>query len=67
MEYGEVADQAAPRLSVAAQQSKKARGGGASDRARPTQRCCGECGGTRHNARTCQAAKEESSELDVST
>jgi hypothetical protein len=67
MEYGEAADQAAPRLSVAAQQSKKARGGGASDGARPTQRRCGECGGTGHNARTCQAAEEESSESDAST
>jgi hypothetical protein len=39
---------------VAAGRSKKARGGGDQERAQPTVRRCGNCGGTGHNARTCK-------------
>ena len=67
IEYGEAAAQVAAEASVAAERSKKARGGGDQERAQPALRRCGNCGGTGHNARTCQKDTEISSELDAST
>jgi hypothetical protein len=67
LEYGEVADQVAAKASVAAERSKKARGGGDQERAQPALRRCGNCGGTGHNARTCKKDIEASSKLDAST
>jgi hypothetical protein len=67
MEYGEAAAQVAAEASVAAERSKKARGGGDQERAQPALRRCGNCGGTGHNARTCKKDTEASSESDAST
>jgi hypothetical protein len=67
LEYGEAADQVAAKASVAAERSKKARGGGDQERAQPALRRCGNCGGTGHNARTCKKDTEASSESDAST
>ena len=67
IEYGTVAAQVAAEASVAPQGSKKARGSGDQETARPTVRRCGNCGGTGHNARTCKKDTEISSELDTST
>ena len=67
MEYGEAAAQVAAEASLAAKRSKKARGGGDQERAQPALRRCGNCRGTRHNARTCKKDTEASSELDTST
>jgi hypothetical protein len=67
IKYGEVAAQVAAEASVAARQSKKARGGGDQERAQPALRRCGNCGRTRHNARTCKKDTEISSESNVST
>jgi hypothetical protein len=53
---------------MAVGRSKKARGGGGDqERAQPALRRCGNCGGTRHNARTCKKDTEASSKLDAST
>jgi hypothetical protein len=67
MEYGEAAVQVAAEASVAAGRSKKARGSGDQERAQPTIRRCGNCGGTGHNARTCKKDAEISSESNAST
>ena len=67
IEYGKAAIQVAAEASVAAGRSKKARGGRDQERAQPTVRRCGNCGGTGHNARTCKKDKEVSSESDTST
>ncbi|KAF1828341.1 hypothetical protein BDW02DRAFT_574951 [Decorospora gaudefroyi] len=53
-------------LSVARTVSKKARGSGSQERVQPTQRRCGNCGKTGHNARTCQKDEEEASESNAS-
>jgi len=65
MEYGKAAAQVAIAASVAAGRSKKARGGGDQERAQPTVRRCGNCGGTGHNARTCKKDTEVSSKLGL--
>jgi hypothetical protein len=67
MEYGEAAAQVAAEASVAAERSKKARGGGDQERAQPALRRCGSCGRTGHNARRCKKYTEVSSESDLST
>jgi hypothetical protein len=67
MEYGEAAAQVAADASVAAERSKKARGGVDQERAQRALRRCGNCGGTGHNARTCKKDTEVSSESDVSS
>lgn len=67
LEYGEVAAQVAAEASIAAQPSKKTRGAGGQEGAQPALRRCGNCGGTGHNARTCQKDTETSSESDAST
>ncbi len=67
LEYGEAADLIAPRLFMMVQPSKKAYSRDGQDRAQLALRRCGNCGGTGHNARTCQAAEGESSESDAST
>src|SRR5438552_17069008 len=67
LEYSEGAAQVAAKASAALQPSKKARGREGQDKAQPAVRRCGNCGGTGHNARTCQVAKEESSKSDAST
>lgn len=67
MEYGAAAVQIAAEASTAAERSKKSRSSGNQERAQPTVRRCGHCGGTGHNARTCQKDTEASSESDAST
>jgi hypothetical protein len=67
IEDGEAAAQVAVEASVAADRSKKTRGGGGQERAQPALRRCGNCGGTGHNARTCKKNAEISSESDAST
>jgi hypothetical protein len=57
----------AAEASVAAERSKKARGGGDQERAQPGLRRCGNCGGTGHNARTCKKDIKASSKSDAST
>jgi ribosomal protein L32 len=52
---------------MAAKRSKKARSGGDQERAQPALRRCGNCGETRHNARTCKIDTEVSSRLNAST
>jgi ribosomal protein L32 len=52
---------------VAAERSKKARSGGDQERAPPALRCCGNCGKTGHNARTCKKDTEISSKSNAST
>ena len=52
---------------MAARRSKKARGGGDQERAQPTVRRCGNCGGTGHNARTCRKDIEENSASELSS
>jgi hypothetical protein len=67
MEYGEATAQIAAEASVAAERSKKTRSGGDQERAQPTVRRCGNCGGTGHNALTCKKNTEISFESDTST
>ena len=67
IEYGTAAAQVAAEASVAPQGSKKARSSGDQETVRPTQRRCGNCGATGHNARTCKKDIEISSESDSST
>jgi hypothetical protein len=67
MGYGEAAARVAAEASVAAERSKKARGGGDQERAQTALRRCGNCRETKHNARTCKKDTEVSSKLDVST
>jgi hypothetical protein len=67
MEYSEAAAQVATATSVAAGRSKKARGSGDQERAQPTVRRCGNCGGTGHNARTCKKDTEDNSESELSS
>jgi hypothetical protein len=68
MEYGEAASQVAVEAAVAAERSKKPRGGGGGkERAQPGLRRCGNYGGAGHNARTCKKDTEISSESDAST
>jgi hypothetical protein len=66
MDYGEAAAQVAAETSVAAERSKKARGGSNQERAQPALRRCGNCGETGHNEPTCKKHTEVSSELDAS-
>ena len=66
IEYGTAAAQVA-EASVVPQGSKKACGSSNQETARPTQRRCGNCGATGHNARTCNKDIEISSESDSST
>ena len=65
MEYRAAAAQVAAEASTASRMVKKARSSGGDDQAQPTQRRCGKCGDTGHNARTCQKGQEPSSESDA--
>jgi hypothetical protein len=67
IEYRTAAAQVATEASAAPQRSKKARGSGDQELAQPALQRCGNCGGTRHNARTCKKDIETSSKSDVST
>jgi hypothetical protein len=67
MEYGEAAAKVATAASVAAGRSKKAPGGGDQERAQPTLRRCGNCGGTGHNSRTCKKDTEDDCESELSS
>jgi hypothetical protein len=60
IEYGTAAAQVAAKASAAPQRSKKAHGGGSSQR-------CGNCGEAGHNVRSCTQALDESSESEAST
>lgn len=53
--------------AAAPQRSKKARGGGDQERAQPTLRRSGNCGGTGHNMRTYKKDTKISSKSDTST
>jgi hypothetical protein len=66
MEYRTAAVQVATEASAVLQPSKKACSGGDQKRAQPALQYCGNCGRTRHNARTCKKDTEISSESDVS-
>ena len=52
---------------MAVKKARRGSGGDGQDRAPATQRCCGKCGETRHNAQTCQKDREPSSESKAST
>src|SRR5438552_1847242 len=67
MEYGKAAAQVVAAASAALQPSKKACGGDGQERAQPALRRYGNCGGTGHNARTCQVDAAESSKSKAST
>lgn len=67
MEYGQGAAQVAAEASRALQGSKRARCTDGQERAQPGVRRCRNCGGTGHNARTCQVDRAASSESDAST
>ena len=45
--------------------SKRVQGGDGSGAGQPTQRRCGNCGGTGHNSRTCQKVEESPIESDT--
>ncbi|KAI8930666.1 hypothetical protein NX059_012275 [Plenodomus lindquistii] len=66
LEYG-AGSQAATASTAAPALSKRARGGGGQAPAQPGVRRCGNCGGTGHNARTCQKGSESTSESDASS
>ena len=65
MEYGTAAAQVAAEASTASRMVKKARSSGGAEQVQPTQRRCGICGDTGHNARTCQKGQEPASEPDA--
>lgn len=67
LNFGEGSQLVAAELLAAQTGSKRARGSGGADEARPTQRRCSKCRETGHNARTCQKDEEVASELDAST
>jgi hypothetical protein len=57
----------AAEASIATRRSKKARGSSNQERAQLTIRRYRNCGGTRHNTRTCKNNTKISSESDAST
>jgi hypothetical protein len=65
--YGVVADQVAASAAMVVNPPKKSCHGGAPEGALPTQRRCGTCEETGHNARTCQKDITISSESEAST
>jgi hypothetical protein len=67
LEYGEAADQVAANAALVVNLLKRTRSSGPAGRPQPAQRRCGNCGQSRHNARTCQKDAEISSESDAST
>ncbi|KAF1950652.1 hypothetical protein CC80DRAFT_363083, partial [Byssothecium circinans] len=62
MEYGPTADQNGSEPSGTVQNRKRARVEGEREVRQPGVRHCGNCGKAGHNARTCQADEEGSSE-----
>ena len=66
MEYSEASMQVATKAATALQLSKKARSSDSHQKAQLGVRRCGNCGGTRHNARTCTKDIEESSKSKLS-
>jgi hypothetical protein len=67
IEFSAGALQVAKSASAARTTSKKGGSRGGQERTQPAQRRCGNCGGTGHNARTCQKDAEEDSESNVAT
>jgi hypothetical protein len=67
IEFGAGALQVAESASAARTRSKKGGGRGSQERTQPAQQRCGNCGGTGHNARTCQIDAEEDSESNAAT
>ena len=67
LEYGEGVTQVAAKAFAALQPSKKACNREGQNGVQQALWRCGNCGGTGHNAQTCQVAEEESSESDAST
>jgi hypothetical protein len=67
LEYAEAADQVPVSAALVVNPPKKTSSSGPAERAQPAQRCCGNCGQTGHNARTCQKDAAESSETEAST
>jgi hypothetical protein len=67
LEYGEAADQAVTQPSSTVSRPSKTVGV-LNKRTAPSTQCrCGQCGGTGHNARTCQGDAAGDSELSAST
>ena len=67
IEFGAGALQVAKSASTARTTSKKGGSRGSQERTQLAQRRCGNCGGTGHNARTCQKDAEEDSESNTAT
>jgi hypothetical protein len=67
LEYGEAADQVAASAALVVNPLKRTRSSGPAEGAQSAQHCCGNCGQTRHNARTCQKDVAESSGSEAST
>ena len=67
LEFGAGALQVAKSASAACTRSKKGGGRGSQERTQPAQRRCGNCGGTGHNARTCQKDADKDSESNAAT
>ena len=65
LEYGEGVSYVAAEASSSNQRTKKGGGGGGGEPAQPSQRRCGNCGETGHNARTCQKDTEAPSDSDT--
>lgn len=65
LDFGRGADLVAESPSVATRASKRARVGGDAEGQLSTQRRCGRCGETGHNARTCQKDEQSPSESDI--
>ena len=66
LEFGTAADQAAQTASAVVNPQRRLCSGGALGTL-PTQRRCGKCGESGHNARTCKKEALESSESDCTT
>jgi hypothetical protein len=62
-----IANQVASKALVAVKKARRGSGGNGQDRAPATQRRCGKCGETGHNARTCQEDREPSPKSEAST
>ncbi|KAF2185334.1 DDE-domain-containing protein [Zopfia rhizophila CBS 207.26] len=70
LSFGAGQDKSTKDSTTTSSSSKKGRGKVRVDGAKLTQRRCGNCGGTRHNARTCEINKDstiESSSNENST
>ena len=67
LEFSTTANQVAAEASITVKKPRRGSGGNGQDQAPTTQRRCGKCGETRHNARTCQLDREPSPKSVAST